>query len=48
MMAMPLIFIGHRTIPVGYSNASETWDGASFFRAAGIVWKFSAIGSDYF
>lgn len=47
MMAMPLIFIGHLTIPVGYSKASETWEGATFLRAAGIAWKFSAISLDY-
>jgi hypothetical protein len=48
MMAMPLIFIGHLTIPVGYSEVPETWDGATFLRAAGMAWKISAIGSDYF
>jgi hypothetical protein len=48
MIAMPLIFIGHRTMPVGYSKVSETWGEATFLRAAGINWKSSEISLDYF
>jgi hypothetical protein len=40
-MAMPLIFIGHQTIPVGYSKISGAKDALAF-RRAGIVKEISA------
>jgi hypothetical protein len=33
MMAMPLIFIGHHTIPVGYPKPSDGSDATGFLRA---------------
>jgi hypothetical protein len=32
-MAMPLIFIGHQTIPVGYSKISVASEDVVFLRA---------------
>jgi hypothetical protein len=40
MMAIPLIFIGHHTIPVGYSKVSGAGAGIGFLRAAIITKLF--------
>jgi hypothetical protein len=49
-MAMPLIFIGHQTIPVGYSKISGTKDAVGFGRARMVkeipTWLFSPNSAD--
>jgi len=37
MIAIPLIFIGHHTIPVGYSKVSGARAGIGFLRAAILI-----------
>jgi hypothetical protein len=37
MIAIPLIFIGHHTIPVGYSKVSGARAGIGFRRAAILI-----------
>jgi hypothetical protein len=46
MIAIPLIFIGHQTIPVGYANASDGKDTTAFLSAG--IFNNVALQARYF